>query len=354
MNNESLLVALADLRRLDKKVFLTENLLTRAFTFLLRNDNKALRSYLKYIGIPYGRDCTVKDRPVDRNGKIPDMEIASSARSIFVLQENKIDSPEAPNQRKEYLKILNNHPAKHRLLLYVAPRINKRTIHYPVPQKFLTWDEIHCLIKSAPMPSPREAWLREEFLKLLEDRNMASPNPIHVRRLTKAWVDFDLARTPLKRMFFEIKNCLEQELNKSRTDDYRIRLDERDYSLAIRKTKRGPLKKPMQDENVWVWLGIFPDDSLLYICLEIGFLRSTYGDRLRNFRKKSQECNFTLTNYRLEKYDCEGHEKYRELTSLLNEKHDFRKQLNAVLKWVSNTIKDIPRLIKAIEKDLRQ
>ena len=352
MKEESLLVAMADLRRLDKKIFITENLLTRAFVVLLRNDDKVLRSYLRYLGLPYSPDLTIQDQVVDGDGRIPDIQIASASSSVFVLQENKIDSPEGPNQRRDYLRTLRNNPAKHRLLVYVAPRNKKRPIQDSIRQRFITWDEIYFRVQKAPCSTGRQRWLRQEFLSLLEDRNMASPHPINMRRLAKAWIDFNHAKTPLKRIFYEVKNELDQILNGPGSTGYKIRLDEEDYSLSIKKEGRGPLIKAMQDEVVWVWIGISSYQTKLYLSLEIGFVEDTYGDRTRHFRKKALKCNFIATNYTHDKYDCEGYEKYRDLAVLLKDKQDFRKQLAAVLKWVSRTAQDISPLLKALEKDL--
>lgn len=243
MKDESLLVALANLRQLDKKVFVTENLLTRAFVVLLRNDDTVLKTYLSHLRIHYSNDFTIQDQLVDQDGSIPDMQITSKTRRVFVLQENKIDSPEGPKQRKNYLKILRDSRAKHKLLVYAAPRNNKKPILDSVPQKFITWDEIYVLVQKSPRPTGRQRWLRLEFLKFLEDRNMASPHPIDMRTLAKAWINFDDAKTPLKRIFYEVKNELEQFLNGTGSTGYKIRLDEEDYSLSIKKVRRSPPQK---------------------------------------------------------------------------------------------------------------
>lgn len=179
---------------------------------------------------------------------------------------------------------------------------------------------------------------------------MASPHPINMHKLAKAWIDFDHARAPLKRIF----NELAQDLNGLKGTGYTVKLDTENYNITIKKGGRGPLKKAMQDDNVWVWIGIYSYEAKLYISLEIGFLKGKYdGDRLRYFREKAKEYSFESTNYKYDKWDCEGYEKYRDLSILLKDKQDFEKQLTAVCKWVSRTAQDISPLLKALEKGLK-
>lgn len=86
----------------------------------------------------------------------------------------------------------------------------------------------------------------------------------------------------------------------------------------------------MQDEDVWVWIGVYPDEAKLYISSETGFLKDKYSNRIRHFKKKAQENNFEAVDYRYDKWDCEGYEKWQDLAILLKDRQDFSKQLKAV------------------------
>ncbi|MGH7206320.1 MAG: hypothetical protein ACREI2_08955 [Nitrospiraceae bacterium] len=84
MAGKSFLVALANLRRLESKVFVTENLLTRAFVYLLDNDRAVFKFYLNKLGVPYSPGLSVRDQ--DTFGEnTPDMQISGRNPDVFVL-----------------------------------------------------------------------------------------------------------------------------------------------------------------------------------------------------------------------------------------------------------------------------
>lgn len=201
--------------------------------------------------------------------------------------------------------------AKHKLFVYVEPRKTKGAIPTKngqgVHQKFLTWDEIAEVVESAPPTRGRQKWLREELLDFMKERKMISPPPLNVSKLTLARQILEHQEETLERIFEEAKKVFHEKLNKGGNQRYKVTLGD-DQSLRIKKTARGKLKKPMQDDNIWVWCGIYPDEGILYLSLEIGWLKNSYGSRISQFRKTAKKKNFDQFEYEHERYLCECYE----------------------------------------------
>lgn len=357
MAAKSLLVALADLRRLENKIFVTENLLTRAFVHLLSNDVDIFQGYLKKLGIRYDPMLTVCDQ-VAIGKHIPDMQI--SGPGLFALQENKIDSPEGYGQRPHYLDILSKSQAKHKLFVYVEPRktkVARTSAHWKgIRQKLLTWDEIADLVDSSPRVAGKQRWLREELLDFLKEKKMTSPPPLNMRKLIPAWRVLDQQEGSLQRIFEEAKKELDAKLNKNRGESpkYKVTVGDDERSLSIKKIMRGKLKKPMQDGWVWVWCGIYQHERTLYLTLEIGWIRNSYGPRISRFRKAARKKQFEHGEYVHEGYVCECYEVSETLQKVVGNSPSFRNQLRGVLRWISSQAVKLPSLLRSLERDLRK
>jgi PD-(D/E)XK nuclease superfamily len=149
--NQSLLVTLGSLRRLDKKLFITENFLTAAFAFLLQNDRKFLRDYLDRLGFRLSKlpDVQTQETYAESSDNIPDMVL--SDRQTYIIQENKIDARLGSNQLRRYARLVKDSRKKNKGLVYLrrkhaAQWANNHSVN-GIRVRTLTWDAVASLLK---------------------------------------------------------------------------------------------------------------------------------------------------------------------------------------------------------------
>lgn len=346
-------MALANLRRLDRNVLVTEDLLTRAFVHLLNNDPPVLKSYARRLRIPFSVGLTARDQDALGRNR-PDMQITSIVPDVFVLQENKIESPEGLHQRRRYVNDLKRSKAKHRLLVYVEPRtIRKIAIQRKaakgIRQDFLTWEQIASLVASAPHRKGKQRWMRAEFLEFLKERKLVYPSPLNVRKLTSGLLLLEQEKETLERIFVEAKTGLGKILPRKQ---FRVSIGDDERSLSIKKIARGRLKKPMSDGYIWVSCGVYPFEKTSYLSMEIGWVKKSYSTRIKTFRKKAEASGFYPSEYEHERYICECYETYDQFERIVGRISRYENQCANVSRWITAKTKILLKLLQYIEKDL--
>lgn len=355
MPGNSLLLALASLRRFEARIFVEENFLTAAFAFLLKNDQGFFRHYLKHLKLSCNPLPEVQTQATHglSGENIPD--IVLSNRQAFIIQENKIDAPLGNTQLERYAKQVRGSGKQIKGLVYVRRRTK------PCPPSIagiriqqLTWDRVSSLIKSTPSTPHREArWVREELRNFLEELHMTFPSALNISRLKKAWGVFELQDKTLRRMIEETRNSIENTLPKTQ---FVIRISRSmEYpGFYIYRSKGRRLKKAMQDQDLWAWCGIYPYAGEIYACAEIGWGRKYECLVSSRFRNQLERNGFEHDSSGLNdpSYSYESYSIEKTLGKVIGTSKDFNKQATRSATWFEKQVRLLARMLTSLERTI--
>ena len=173
---------------------------------------------------------------------------------------------------------------------------------------------------------------------------MIPPNPLNMKTLKDHWIGFNREKPALERIIHECAKRAEKQFGERYEVSERTKLLDAGLFLKIR---RGRLKKPMKDEQVWIWAGIYPlEEDDVYVAIGLGWNRHKRGCQPSSsrFSAKLEERNFA--GYVDNGYD----EFYREdlLRKILSRAKSFDDQERAVSGWLMKGLHDVERIFSSI------
>ena len=166
----------------------TENFITEAFAWLLRNDSEVFQALIKLLQSKLTEDEVLESFELTDDmhistqenfgGKFPDMVIQNSTVSLksTLVFEHKVWSNLHHNQLdnyRDYMKSQEN--SNYKLILITA----LSSQHRQNPDITLCWQDIGRCIQSLKSDSEKTTWIRDEFVKLLEANNLVSISTIN-------------------------------------------------------------------------------------------------------------------------------------------------------------------------------
>ena len=166
----------------------TENFITEAFAWLLRNDSEVFQALIKLLQSKLTEDEVLESFELTDDmhistqenfgGKFPDMVIQNSTASLksTLVFEHKVWSNLHHNQLdnyRDYMKSQEN--SNYKLILITA----LSSQHRQNPDIALCWQDIGRCIQSLKSDSEKTTWIRDEFVKLLEANNLVSISTIN-------------------------------------------------------------------------------------------------------------------------------------------------------------------------------
>lgn len=172
----------------------TENFITEAFAWLLRNDSEVFQALIKLLQSKLAEDEVLESFELTDDmhistqenfgGKFPDMVIQSSTASLksTLVFEHKVWSNLHHNQLHNYRHHMEQErkDTNYRLILITALTAQ----HAQSPDIALCWQDIAKCIQSLKSDSEKTEWIRDEFVKLLEANNLVSItdiNPLSIK-----------------------------------------------------------------------------------------------------------------------------------------------------------------------------
>ncbi|HEY4538025.1 MAG TPA: PD-(D/E)XK nuclease family protein [Erysipelothrix sp.] len=172
----------------------TENFITEAFAWLLRNDSEVFQALIKLLQSKLAEDEVLEsfeltdDMQISTQenfgGKFPDMVIQNSTASLksTLVFEHKVWSNLHHNQLHNYRHHMEQErkDTNYRLILITALTAQ----HAQNPDIALCWQDIATCIQSLKSDSEKTSWIRDEFVKLLEANNLVSItdiNPLSIK-----------------------------------------------------------------------------------------------------------------------------------------------------------------------------
>lgn len=182
--NNSLLVNVSKYASSDK-TSPTENFITEAFAWLLRNDSDVrgmLSRLLKSKGIgkavPFEQlvESELLDTQVNFNGKYPDMLWSSLDKEWTIIFEHKVWSELHQNQLYNYRKYAEEQLGKEYLLVLITAHVGQ---HRQNPDIALCWHEIAKEIECLDTKNEKIRWIRCEFIQLLRSHGLVDVSPIN-------------------------------------------------------------------------------------------------------------------------------------------------------------------------------
>ncbi|MFA0356845.1 PD-(D/E)XK nuclease family protein [Vibrio breoganii] len=182
--NNSLLVNVSKYASSDK-TSPTENFVTEAFAWLLRNDSDVrgvLSRLLKSKGtdkaVPFDRliESDSFDTQVNFNGKYPDMLWDSLDNEWAIVFEHKVWSELHENQLYNYRKFAEEQLGKEFILVLITAHAGQ---HRQNPDIALCWHEIAKEIERLDAKSEKSGWIRDEFIQLLKSHGLVDVSPIN-------------------------------------------------------------------------------------------------------------------------------------------------------------------------------
>ncbi|WGW00168.1 hypothetical protein QF117_20165 [Vibrio sp. YMD68] len=182
--NNSLLVNVSKYASSDK-TSPTENFITEAFAWLLRNDaevRRAIDKYLRKVGeekslniLPVG-DSRHIDTQVNFNGTFPDMCWDSSDRTFSIIFEHKVWTKLSDKQLDNYRKYAEEKLGKAFVIVLITGHVGQ---HKQNPDLALCWYQIAEIIESVEGGNDKDLWIREEFIHLLKVNRLVDITPIN-------------------------------------------------------------------------------------------------------------------------------------------------------------------------------
>lgn len=167
----------------------TENFITEAFAWLLRNDSEVFQALIKLLQSKLTEDEVLESFELTDDmhistqenfgGKFPDMVIQNSTASLksTLVFEHKVWSNLHHNQLHNYRHHMEQErkDTNYRLILITT----LTTQHAQNPDIALCWQNIATCIQSLKSDSEKTSWIRDEFVKLLEANNLVSISTIN-------------------------------------------------------------------------------------------------------------------------------------------------------------------------------
>ena len=167
----------------------TENFITEAFAWLLRNDSEVFQALIKLLQSKLTEDEVLESFELTDDmhistqenfgRKFPDMVIQNSTASLksTLVFEHKVWSNLHHNQLHNYRHHMEQErkDTNYRLILITT----LTTQHAQNPDIALCWQNIATCIQSLKSDSEKTSWIRDEFVKLLEANNLVSISTIN-------------------------------------------------------------------------------------------------------------------------------------------------------------------------------
>ncbi|PMG50704.1 PD-(D/E)XK nuclease family protein [Shewanella sp. 10N.286.52.B9] len=182
--NNSLLVNVSKYASNDK-TSPTENFITEAFAWLLRNDKdvrEVLSELLKSKGtdkaVPFELlpDSGLFDTQVNFNGVYPDMLWNSLDKEWSVIFEHKVWSELHDNQLSNYRKYAKEQLGKEFILVLITAHVGQ---HRQNPDIAICWHEIATEIELLDSNNEKTKWIRSEFIQLIKSHGLVDVSPIN-------------------------------------------------------------------------------------------------------------------------------------------------------------------------------
>lgn len=160
-----------------------ENFVTEAFAWLLKNDEEARNAILKLVRSKGSKQDIDRSNSSDDfdistqmnfNGKYPDMVWQDNANAWTLIFEHKVWSELHHNQLNNYREYAETHFPRYELVLITA----RSTQHRQDPDVALCWYDIAESLRQLKGESEKAAWLRDEFIALLEGNGLLNITPI--------------------------------------------------------------------------------------------------------------------------------------------------------------------------------
>jgi hypothetical protein len=179
---ESLLLNISKYAASDKTSPI-ENFVTEAFAWLLKNDDEARNAILKLVRSKGSKQDIDRSNSSDDfdistqmnfNGKYPDMVWQDNANAWTLIFEHKVWSELHHNQLNNYREYAETHFPRYELVLITA----RSTQHRQNPDVALCWYDIAESLRQLKGESEKAAWLRDEFIALLEGNGLLNITPI--------------------------------------------------------------------------------------------------------------------------------------------------------------------------------
>lgn len=161
-----------------------ENFITEAFAWLLRHDSevqhcvleliKSKRTDHDVISFELENELQISTQ-VNFNGLYPDMQLTSKAHGWTLVFEHKVWSELHHNQLDGYRDYAKQHFSRFALVLITA----RSSQHQQRPDIALCWHEIAKKINGLGNHDEKQAWLRQEFISLLDAQGLLDITPIN-------------------------------------------------------------------------------------------------------------------------------------------------------------------------------